>query len=174
LIKQNIKKDKYMITYASAWNKGLYKIIEMFEKLLKINNNYVLHLMTPGYEIHDFENYKDEIQQKFKNNIVIHNSCDKEKYSNIISKSICVFAPNFKETFGCVFTESYFLGTNVLYDNNSGAVYELVNNNYCCDYSNVLKIYKSLQNISINDVNVNIHPKFLYKNIIVDILKLFD
>jgi GR25 family glycosyltransferase involved in LPS biosynthesis len=172
LYKSYYTKNKYMITYASAWNKGLYKILEMFQQLLKINNKYRLHLMTPGYETREFKNILPDITTKFGDNVVIHGKCTKEKYSEIITKSICMFAPNFNETFGCVFAEAYYLGTNVIFDVDSGAVNEIVSSYYQCNYTDIQTVYNKLQEISIDDQNVLLNSKFMYKNIISQILKI--
>ena len=78
----------------------------------------------------------------------------KENYCNIIKSSLCVLSPKFIETFGCVFAESYYLGTPVIADINTGAVKEIIDNSYIVDYDNIDEVYDKIKYIQDNRENI--------------------
>ena len=144
------------IVYASAWHKGIYDIINLFEYILSKNNNFRLILMSPGYEYEKFKNYVDELKNKFGNHIVIHGPLNKYEYAKIIKESLCVLTSKFQETFGCVFAESYYLGTPVIADIHSGALNEIIDNDFIIDYNDKEKCYNKILFLKNNRHNINI------------------
>jgi glycosyltransferase involved in cell wall biosynthesis len=151
----NVLKKEFQLVYASGWNKGIVHIIRIFDYIINQNNNFKLILMSPGYEYKNFEGFKNEIEEKYKNNITILGPINKKDYCKIIQESSCVFAPPFPETFGCVFSESYYLETPVIADIRSGAVVEIIGNENITDYSDLNKTYLKLLEI----INRNKHTK---------------
>lgn len=152
-----IKKNQ--ITFASAWHKGLYKIVDLFEKISQYQNfNFIF--MRPNYGGSNFEKEKEYINLKLKNYKILEKQ-NKKEYSKIIKESLCVFAPPFNETFGCVFAESLYLGTPVIYDHKTQALDFLVGNSTKCNYENYEEIYKKLLEIIKNPINVKLKDVFL-------------
>ena len=158
----NSVKKKYQLVYASGWNKGIMPILNIFNYIITKNNNFKLILMSPGYEYNNYTDLKNYIENNFKNNITILGPTKKEDYCKIIQESICVFAPPFPETFGCVFSETYYLGTHVIADIRSGAVVEIIGNNNITDYSDYNKTYEKLLEIINRNDNVELDSKFIF------------
>ena len=73
---------------------------------------------------------------KYSDNIIIHGPVNKEQYTKIIKESLVVLTTTFQETYGCVFAESYYLGTPVIADYRSGGVKEIIDNNYIVNFDN--------------------------------------
>jgi glycosyltransferase involved in cell wall biosynthesis len=124
--------------------------------------------MSPGYEYDNYKNSIDQLKNMFKNRILILGPKNKYEYSKIIKQSLCVLSPPFPETFGCVFSESYYLGTAVIADIQSGAVSEIIDNNNIINYNTpniVLEKLKQLRENSEN-ISVKIDPKFLIDDIL--------
>jgi hypothetical protein len=131
------------IVFASSWFKNIRKIIEVFEYIHKKNKNYVLVFMEHGYD--SKKEYENEMRTKFGNNVEILGPQKKDKYAEIIKSSLCVLISTFPETFGCVFTESYYLGVPVLADYRSGAVAEHLDKQFVLDYDNPEEVYNKLE-----------------------------
>lgn len=162
----NIPINKNQLVYASAWKKGIKDVIEVFEYILKKDNKFVLVLMEPGYGMEEYIEYKKNLLTRFPNNIIIHDPLSKDLYSEIMKSSLCVFSSKFNETFGCVFAESYYLGTPVIADVNSGAVREIIDNHFVIDYNNKELVFQRLQEIVENrdHRNVTLHDNFLFNS----------
>ena len=69
-------------------------------------------------------------------------------------------APRFPETFGCVFAESYYLGVPVIADIHSGAVKEIIDNEYIVDYDYPEKVYEKIQSLKTRPA-IKLDDKFL-------------
>jgi glycosyltransferase involved in cell wall biosynthesis len=149
--------NKKYITYASAWQKGIEHIIKIFDELLKVDNDFILILLSPGYDYNNFNSYADTIKEKYGNNIIIHGPINKIEYSKIIKESLLVLSPRFNETFGCVFAESYYLGTPVIADYKSGAVKEIIDNNYIVNYNNINETIEKILYIKHNRETIHVH-----------------
>jgi len=172
--------NKNYITYASAWQKGIEHVVNVFEHAIKQDNQLKLVLLTPGYDWHHFQKYAEELKNKYSDNIIIHGPVNKEQYSKIIKESLVVLTTTFKETFGCVFAESYYLGTPVIADYRSGAVKEIIDNNYIVNFDNkketvdkILYIKNNRENINVKldnkfmlEYNINLWLNLLKKNIV--------
>jgi hypothetical protein len=158
----NSVKNKFQLVYASGWNKGIIPILHVFNYIITKNNNFKLILMSPGYEYNNYTDLKNYIEKNFKNNITILGPTKKDDYCKIIQESICVFAPPFPETFGCVFSETYYLGTHVIADIRSGAVVEIIGNNNITDYSDYNKTYEKLLEIINRNEKVELNNKFIF------------
>jgi len=131
------------IVFASSWFKNIGKIIEVFDYVHKKNKNYILVFMEHGYESN--RECENEMKQKFGNNVEILGPQNKEKYAEIIKSALCVLISSFPETFGCVFTESYYLGTPVFADYRSGAVAEHLDKQFVLDYDNPEEVFNKLE-----------------------------
>ena len=120
--------------------------------------------MHPGYGMEKYENYKYYLLKKFPNNIIIKDTLTKDKYSEIIKESLCVLSSRFNETFGCVFAESYYLGTPVIADVGSGAVKEIIDNYFIVDYNNKEQVFNKIKEISYKRdfMNIQLPEKFLF------------
>jgi hypothetical protein len=158
--KKSIICKKNQIVFASAWHKGLYQIVDLFEKINK-NKEFKFIFMCPGYGMIDFENQKKYIKLKLGDSASIFEKQDKKKYSKIIKESICVFAPLFKETFGCVFAESLYLGTPVIYDESTKALEPIVGNKTKCNYKDYDSVYNCVIFIKNNHLTCKLSEFFL-------------
>ena len=160
-----IKCNKYLLTYASALHKGIEKIIPIFDKLLKLDNNFILQIMTPGYEWAKWQDYLLKLKNQYGENIIIVGPVDKLNYAKNIKESLCVFSGTFYETFGCVFAESYYLETPVIADNRSGAVKEIIDNNYIMNYDNYDNVIEKILYLKNNrdEIKITLDEKFMLK-----------
>jgi glycosyltransferase involved in cell wall biosynthesis len=142
----NFIRDKFKnyITYVSAWQKGIEHVVNVFEHVRKYDNELKLVLLTHGYEWHNFKDYAEELKKKYSDNIIIYGLVNKNQYSKIIKESMVVLTTIFQETFGCVFAESYYLGTLVIADYKSGVVKVIIDNNYIVDFDNKKKQQKNI------------------------------
>jgi glycosyltransferase involved in cell wall biosynthesis len=175
---QIIEVNKNYITYASAWQKGITHIISIFDYIRTIDNTIKLNLLSPGYDWDNFKNYAKELKDQYGDDIIIHGPVNKDQYCKIIKESLCVLTTTFAETFGCVFAESYYLGTPVIADYRSGAVKEIIDNDYIVNFDNkqetvdkILYIKNNIYNVKLNDnfmLEYNIHKwiNLIKKNII--------
>jgi glycosyltransferase involved in cell wall biosynthesis len=155
--------DKNIIVFGSAWMKGIDIIMQVFNYIVQRNNDIKLILLSPGYDYHTWQEYKLQIEQHFKDRIQVLGPVDKKSYCKIIKSSLCVISPVVFETFGCIFAESYYLGTPVIADIRTGATKEIIDNNFIVDYSNpesVLQKILQLQQIRDN-IKVELDKKFL-------------
>lgn len=163
LFKKQMNKniDKNTIVYASGWNKGIQKIIEIFEYVLSQDPTFKLILMSPGYEYKNFIDYELYLKDKFKDNLIVYGPVDKDTYCKIIESSGCVLAPSFPETFGCVFAEAYYLGTPVICDLKSGAVKEIIGNDNVVDYNDKYNVYNKIIATINSNSQISLNKKFL-------------
>ncbi len=157
----NIKTKEKTLVYASGWNKGIQKIIEIFQFILTKDSSFKLILMSPGYEYEKYKDYEKYLKNVFKDNIIIYGPVKKPIYYQIIRNSGCVLAPSFPETFGCVFSESYFIGTPVICDINSGAVKEIIGCENVVDYNNKDEVYKKIVERIESNEKIELDSKFL-------------
>ena len=163
--RNSILVDKNQIVYASAWSKGIHKIIDIFRYIITVDSNIKLVLLSPGYDYANWEEYRTQLVSEFKDRIIIHKPLEKDKYCQLLKSSLCVLSPPFFETFGCVFAESYYLGTPVIADICSGAIKEIIDNEFIVDYNSpnlVLNKIKILQSTR-EELNISLDPKFLVK-----------
>jgi glycosyltransferase involved in cell wall biosynthesis len=159
---EDISVNKNYITYASAWQKGIEHVVNVFDYAYKMDRELKLVLLSPGYDWKNWSDYCSFLKNKYGTSIIIHGPVNKEMYSRIIKESLVVLSSTFQETFGCVFEESYYLGTPVIADCHSGAVKEIIDNNYIVDYSNKQSIYEKIKYIKENrdDIHVFLDDKF--------------
>jgi len=150
------------IVYASAWQKGIEKVISIFDYIHNKDNNITLTLMSPGYDYHKFIDYQQILKDKYQDKIIILGPLNKKEYSKVIKSSCCVVSSRFIETFGCVFAESYYLGTPVIADKHSGAVIEIIGDKNIVDYDNYEEVYNKFIEIKNNrdTLNINLDEKF--------------
>ena len=122
------------IVFASSWTKNIASIIQLFEYIHMRNKDYVLVFMEHGFDKN--EHYESEMRRKFGRNVEILGAQSKENYAQIVKSSLCLLISTFAETFGCVCTESLYLGTPVIADPRSGAVTDFIDPSYVLDYDN--------------------------------------
>ena len=151
------------IVYASAWQKGIEKVISIFDFIYEKDNSTTLTLMSPGYDYHNFKDYEQKLKNKYKDNIVILGPVTKQEYAQVIKTACCVISSTFQETFGCVFAESYYLGTPVIADNKSGAVVEIIGQENIINYNNYNEVYNKFIEIkrNRNKFTIQLDEKFL-------------
>jgi hypothetical protein len=152
----NIVVNKNYITYASAWQKGIEQVINVFDHAKKVDNDLKLVLLSPGYDWNNFKDYADNLKTKYKDDVIIHGPVNKEEYSKIIKESMVVLTTTFRETFGCVFAESYYLETPVIADYRSGAVKEIIDNNYIVNFDNKQETVNKILYLKQNRDNIKI------------------
>lgn len=172
----NILKDVNKIVYASAWQKGIEEVIKVFDYIIEHDNSIKLILLSPGYDLDKFIEYKTYLINKYPNNIIILGKLNKYDYANVIKSSLCVLSSTFSETFGCVFSESYYLGTPVIADIKSGAVKEIIDNNYILNYNNPCDVYLKIKELQQNSDNLNIslNEKFLLNHNLKNWIKMLE
>ena len=155
--------NTYNLVYASNWEKGIFDILKLFDYILKKDKNFILTLLSPTNNI-DIK-FKNELKKKYGNNINIVGSVNKEEYCKIIKSSLCVLTSKFSETFGSIFAESLYLGTPVIGDINSGAVPEIIGDNFIVNYDDQDKFYNKLIEIKNyrNIINVKLNEKYLFE-----------
>jgi len=158
----SVEKNVNQLVYASAWQKGLPDVIKLFENLLIHDDKLKLVLLSPGYDYRHWKDYENDIKQKFGNKIIVHGPVNKLQLAKIIKESICLLSPKFNETFGCVFAESCYLGTHVIYDYRSGAVKEFVCEKNRVDIDDHHKVYSLIKEFQHNPYErCTLHETFM-------------
>ena len=145
--------DLNKIVFASSWSKNIDVVIKLFDFLYSKNDKLKLFLMSPGWENDKFKEYEKEIKDKYQDNIIILGKQNKEEYSKVIKSALCVLSSNYKETFGCVFTESYYLGTPVIADIGSGGTKEIVDPSYIVDYNKPELVLEKINELQLDRTN---------------------
>ncbi len=162
--------NKNKIIYASAWAKGLKKIISLFDKLIIDFPELKLCLMRPKYDEENVNNSDiKELNEiiKTKEYIEVLNTVNsKKEYSKIIGSSLCTISSEFPETFGNVFAESYYLKTPVLATNIICGLHEFINNEHVCDFNNYDEVKEIIRRFQENRPSVSLDSHFLDYNII--------
>jgi glycosyltransferase involved in cell wall biosynthesis len=76
-----------------------------------------------------------------------------------------VLVSSFPETFGCVFTESYYLGTPVIADYRSGAVADNLDKDFVMNFDEPESVYLKLEWLRKERMTLNIQldEKFTFK-----------
>ena len=174
--KLNIKVNKNYITYASAWQKGIKDVVDVFDYVRNQDKNLKLVLLSPGYDSNIFKYYAEILKNKYSKSIIIHDPSNKKKLSKIIKKSMVVLTTTFPETFGCIFAESYYLGTPVIADYRSGGVKEIIDNNFIVDFDNKQEVANKIFYIKNNrdKIKTKLNNKFMLKyniNLWIDLIK---
>jgi glycosyltransferase involved in cell wall biosynthesis len=162
-----------MLCYTSTWGKGLDQLLKLFDKLLEVDNNFILNLASPGYEsLSKNQNYIIQLKNKYGNNILIHGVSNKKILSKLIGESLCLIGPKFEETFGCVYQEAYYLNTPVISDKSCGGCEEIIDNASFIDYNNSNEFIDKILFIKNNyeNIQIGLNPLF-YEDYI---LKLWD
>jgi glycosyltransferase involved in cell wall biosynthesis len=140
-----VEKIHKRLLYASAWQKGIEKIIDIFRYVVKRDPEYTLAVCSPGYDWENYKKYANEIQNEFGEKLILYGPSNKLELSKAIKESMCCMTSMFNETFGCVFAESYFLGTPVVGDIRSGAVREIIGDTHIVDYNSIEAVWETLQ-----------------------------
>lgn len=152
-------KNEYIV-FASAWNKGILIIIDLFRILSQIDKQIKLILMCPGYGHDRFKDYEKTIKNEFGTRVIILGSLNKKEFARVISGAICVLTTTFPETFGCTFAESYYLGTPVLADYRSGATKEIIDNKYIINFNNPSEFIQKIFELKTSRPKVKLDDKF--------------
>lgn len=158
----NVKKNPYQLVYASGWNKGIQHILRVFDYIVQQNPRFQLVLMSPGYEYHQFGQAKQYMEQRYPHHIKILGPTNKDEYCKVIQESACVLAAPFPETFGCVFSEAYYLGTSVIADVSSGAVDEIIGQSNITQYQDLEQTYRKLLEILERKDPVTLNDRYLF------------
>lgn len=156
---KDIEINKNMITFGSAWHKGLNQIVDLFDKLYLKYPNFFLNVLSPNYGKINIDLKKPYIKLL---NIV----GNKKQYCNILQSSLCTISTEFPETFGCVFAESYYLKTPVIATNKYNGMHEFINNEHTCDLQNYDEFENLLLRFYDNRPIVQLDSSFLGGEII--------
>lgn len=105
--------------------------------------------------------YELYLKNKYPNNIIIYGPVNKSLYCELIQNSGCVLAPSFPETFGCVFSEAYYLGTPVICDVKSGAVKEIIGKDNVVNYKNFNEVYNKIITKIESNEKIELDEKFM-------------
>jgi glycosyltransferase involved in cell wall biosynthesis len=157
------------LIYASAWQKGIEKVIDIFRYIVNRDSEYTLYLFSPGYDWNKFQEYANKLKIEFGDKIIISGPSTKKELATAIKQSCCCLSSTFNETFGCIFAESYYLGTPVIADKRSGAVREIIGDENIVDYDNKESVWLRLYHLN-NEVILN--TKFLLEENIIKWLAL--
>jgi glycosyltransferase involved in cell wall biosynthesis len=149
------------LVFASSWSKNIEKIIELFGYIHANTENYKLVFMEHGWDRNP--EFDRELKVKFGDRVQILGPQTKAAYNEIIRASLCTLTSTAVETFGCVFSESYYLGTPVIADYRSGGTCEIVDHAYVLDYDKPREVLEKLDQLreERNTVPVKLDPKFL-------------
>jgi len=160
VVKKEPKTD--YIVFASAWNKGIQIVIDLFRILCQIDKQIKLILMCPGYGHDRFKEYEKFIKQEFGTRVIILGSLKKKEFAKVVSGALCVLSTTFPETFGCVFAESYYLGTPVLADYRSGATKEIIDNKYIINFNNPMEFIQKIAQLKKSrlELKIELDDKF--------------
>ena len=79
--------------------KELKKIIEVFDYIIKYDNNIKLVLLSPGYDLDKYEEYKKYLINKYSDRISIIGKLNKYDYAILVRSSLCVLTTTYQETF---------------------------------------------------------------------------
>ena len=155
--------DLNKIVFASSWSKNIACIIKLFEHIHMRNKDYILVFMEHGYDTN--KKYENIMREKFGKNVEILGPQNKEKYAEIIKSCLCLLVSTYPETFGCVFTESYYLGTPVIADYRSGAVADHLDKDFVMNYDDPESVYMKLEWLRKErmTMNVQLDEKFMFK-----------
>ena len=162
-----------MITFGSAWSKGVEKVIEIFDYLISNGGDFILNLMSPGYDYGRYTQYAIDLKEKYGNRIIIHGPLNKKEYSKVIKESLLVIAAIYPETFGCVFLESCSLGTPVITDNYVESLHEISSDISFVDYNNKEEVYQKILEIRSNRKTPVLENKFNKENVVMNWMRLF-
>lgn len=100
--------------------KGFIDLIEVFNKVSKKNNDWILNIVGDGEERTSIENKIKEL--KLENKVILHGFRDKEYINELLSKSSIYIMTSFKESFGIVLLEAQSFGIPcVAFDSARGA-----------------------------------------------------
>jgi len=154
------------LVFASAWCKGIRKIIDLFQNLIQKKPELKLILLSPGYDYSNWEDYRKTLEATYPNEIKIYGPLNKKEYKKIIQSALCVLSAPFWETFGCVFAESYYLGTPVIADIRSGAVREIIDTNYIVNYEEPEKVLQKIEELQRerDTLSIQLDKKFLVES----------
>lgn len=147
------------IVYASAWTKGINIVLNVFQYICQNDPYFTLTLMSPGYEWESVQKLIPQINEIFKGRVQVIGPQNKENYSRILGTSLCTLTGRFPETFGCVFAESYYMGTPVLADVTTGAVKEIIGHENVVNFDDVKEILTRLQKMRDKRKSMNVQLK---------------
>jgi glycosyltransferase involved in cell wall biosynthesis len=155
--------DTNKIVFASSWFKNIACIIKLFEHIHMRNKDYILVFMEHGFDTN--KKYENIMREKFGKNVEILGPQNKEKYAEIIKSSLCLLVSTYPETFGCVFTESQYLGTPVIADYRSGAVADHLDKDFVMNYDDPESVYLKLEWLRKERMTLNtqLDEKFTFK-----------
>ena len=152
------------LIYASAWQKGIEKVIDIFRYVLARDPEYSLTLLSPGYDWGHFQNYAKQLQTEFGSKLLLLGPSTKADLCTAIKQSVCCLSSTFNETFGCVFAESCYLGTPVIADVRSGAVREIISDEFIVNYDSVESVWSKIQAVPSS---IMVRPEFLSEPILL-------
>ena len=161
--KSPVEKIPKRLIYASAWQKGIEKVIDIFRYVLARDSEYSLTLLSPGYDWANFQNYAKQLQAEFGSKLILLGPSTKKDLCTAIKQSVCCLSSTFNETFGCVFAESCYLGTPVIADIRSGAVREIIGDEFVVDYDNLESVWSKLQSMP---TSILLNHEFLNESIL--------
>ena len=153
-----IAKIPKRLIYASAWQKGIEKVIDVFRFIITRDPGYTLSLLSPGYDWVHFKEYATKLKSEFGDKIVIMGPSTKKELATAIKEACCCLSSTFNETFGCVFAESCYLGTPVIADKRSGAIREIIGDKHIVDYDDKESVWLKLHSLN---PRVSLDSRFL-------------
>jgi glycosyltransferase involved in cell wall biosynthesis len=164
-----ITKNTTHIVYGSAWSKGVETVVDVITAYNEhnISTPIVLQLMHPGYGIQKYNHQLEYIHHKLPHHSVVLGKLSKPLYAQHIKKALATIAPDFKETFGCVFAESLYLGTPVIYHNNNEALKQLVGPVGMCDYYSIGSVIDTINSFRQNPRTCELSKEYLYDHCIL-------
>lgn len=109
LQKNGASVDENKLLFLSSPHKGLKRVLDIFEKVNKVNPRFRLFIADPGY-------IKGFTPETMPEGVVTLGSMPHREVIEHLRTSFCLFYPQdeFEETFGLVFAEAHAVGTPVL------------------------------------------------------------
>lgn len=167
--KDDINYNKNTIIFASNWEKGLKKVLNIGKHYYNKNKDFKLILIKPGYCGWDPDLTEYPFIEKC--------GCIKNKneYCKLLQSCLCVFSTSFPETFGCVFAEALHLGVPVIGDNSVKAgFHEIIPQEFMCNFNDPTEVIDRIENLRTNRPNVALDRKFYDESVINEWVKLLE
>lgn len=155
------------IVYASGWHKGVEKIVDIIRNYNDFHKKdpVILNIMHPGYGLKDLKSQLNYINTVLPSHSNILGKKGKSEYAFEIKQAFATIAPDFRETFGCVFAESIYLGTPVIYDKKNEPLKDITGDIGICDYNSIETVFRAINFLryEFNGI-VSLDKKYLLEN----------
>jgi len=167
---EKIEYNKNSIIFASNWYKGLDRVLNIGERYYsKKNRNFRLVLIKPSYCT-----WEPDLQ-KYPFVEILGTIKNRDEYSMLLQKHLCMFTTSYPETFGCTFAEALHLGLPVIGDRSVVSGYhEIIEKEYLCNFTRIGKVIKKIEELRDNRPHVTLNEKFYGTSVIQKWIKIIN